>query len=75
MNIPGLRAWQSAQLSFPGVLCTSSWSAFSLRACWRRLRAPAMSMLDHTNFGVVQDPGRLCVTVTTLSDQKPETGK
>ena len=40
--IPGLRAWQSAQILFPGTVCTSSASSFSLRACWRLLKAPDM---------------------------------
>ena len=40
--VPGLRAWQSAQMLFPATFCTSSVSCFSLRACWRLLNAPAM---------------------------------
>jgi hypothetical protein len=36
---PGFLAPQSAQRLFPGTLCTRSWRTFSLRACWRLLRA------------------------------------
>lgn len=39
---PGFRAWQSAHWLFPGTFWTRSCRVFSLRACWRLLRAPAM---------------------------------
>lgn len=41
-SIPGFLAAQSAHLSLPGTVVIKSWSAFSLRACWRLLIKAAM---------------------------------
>lgn len=43
MDAPGLRALQSAHLSFPGTVLIKSCSARSLRACCRLFSAPAMA--------------------------------
>jgi len=47
--LPGLRAWQSAQKPLAWLERTSSWRTFSLRACWRLLRADMVVACPRAN--------------------------